>query len=330
MKNSNPILVADIDKKDQCEFKQKLKKVPINILGFYSINDVIFRYQAPIFIFIRCDFDVLQYIEKTSMWECFFSKLTYQEKTRDILYQIANSITRNDRNPRKAYGTSLQDVLKELKKATLNRKIVILAREIDSEIIPRIAGLDLTIRIIAQPLRGWKNISKLSKNGLCRIVTLNNSAHMQECFLRSFVAENSDGKVLNPWGNLAPQALVQILAESDRNLLLFVRIMKEVTEYEFISAKNVARIIDKAWEIHLREDITAHEWYVLKNLPSYPSKDDLKEACHKISKTEFEHLFKNLLSRGIIRRSRSYTSKGKRHIIYYLTSRIAEFLGAIS
>ena len=160
-------------------------------------------------------------------------------------------------------------------------------------------------------------------------MTFDSSAQTQECILRSLAKRNSAERVYNPWGNMTPLALIQILSESDRNLLLFTRIVEQIIRCEFVSTRNIAEIINIAWEIHLKKDISSHEWYILKNLPLYPSRDDLKEVCNRIPKTEFEHLFKNLFRRGMITKSRSYDRNGKKCIKYHLRSKILEYSEAI-
>lgn len=330
MKRENLEFNVGKTKRKNKGFKNGFKQVPLDIFGYYSICDSLSGNKTPTFVFTRCNFDILRFIRELSIWKCFSGKLKYRKKTRDILYQIADTITGNIENPRNIYGTRIQDILTKLEKTTSKQKTLIFAKEIDPEIIPRIAGLGLTVKIIAQPTRGWNEISRLSKKGLCQIITIDSSAQILEQVLRTYVAKRSRGPIFNPWGNITPQALVQVLSEANENLPLFIRMVEQTIQYRLVSAENVNEIIMDAWKVHLEKDIKESEWYILKNLLLYPTKEDLKEVCNEISKTNFEYSFKSLFKRRLIQRSRVYDKKGKKHLYFHLRPVVAEILEASS
>ena len=316
--------------KDHQVSRNEFNMVPINILRFYNIGDDLFEYNSPKFVFIRCNFDILRFIKRNLTWKCFLGELNDREKTRDVLYQIADIITGNTENPRRVYGTRIKDIISRLEKAIPDRRTVILTKKIDPGIIPKIADLDLAIRVIAHPTRGWNEISRHNMSKLCQIVTIDSSAQMLEHVLRAYITGKSRETSCNPWGNITPQALIQILSESDGNLPLFIRIVEQTMEHELVSTKNITEIVKKAWNIHLERDIDQSEWYILKNVASHSTKDNMKNSCNEISKTEFEHLFRSLLGRGLIQRSRSYDSRGNKHIHFRLTPMVSENVGVIS
>lgn len=313
-------------RKDQNDLQNTFNQVPMFILEFYHIENALFKYNSPTFIFLRCNFDILKLIEDVSAWRCFYGKLKDRKRTRDILYQIADTITGNTGNPRRAYGTRIHDVLAEVERQTSEQKTVILTRELDPRVIPKIANLNIGIRIIGQPLRGWTEISRHNKNGLCRLVTIDSSAPMLESILRAYSARTSRGHLFNPWGNITPQAVVRILFESNWNLSLFIRIMEQIIQHKLVSTENINDIVVKAWKTHLEKDISKPEWYILKNLPLHSTEKSLKKSCDKISRTDFDCLFKSLLKRGLIQKSRAYDENGNKHIYLHPRPRVAELM----